>query len=63
MVATALGAAYTLAGRVADAVPLLTQAMEQSHGHTAKVVASLVSRSPGGGTDADRASGGGARPR
>jgi ATP/maltotriose-dependent transcriptional regulator MalT len=29
-VAAALGAAYTLSGRVADAVPLLTQAMEQS---------------------------------
>ena len=29
--AAALGAAYTLAGRVADAVPLLTQAMEQTH--------------------------------
>jgi tetratricopeptide (TPR) repeat protein len=28
--AAALGAAYTLAGRVADAVPLLTQGMEQS---------------------------------
>ena len=30
--AAALGAAYTLSGRVADAVPLLTQAMEQSVG-------------------------------
>jgi len=29
-VATALGAAYALAGRVADAIPLLTQAMEQT---------------------------------
>ncbi len=29
-VAGALGAAYTLAGRIADAVPLLTQAMEQT---------------------------------
>jgi tetratricopeptide (TPR) repeat protein len=29
-VAAALGAAYTLGGRVADAVPLLTQAMEQA---------------------------------
>jgi tetratricopeptide (TPR) repeat protein len=29
-VAPALGAAYTLAGRVTDAVPLLTQAMEQA---------------------------------
>ena len=28
--AAALGAAYTLAGRVADAVPLLTQALEQT---------------------------------
>jgi predicted ATPase len=30
MLATALGAAYTLSGRVADAVPLLTQALEQT---------------------------------
>jgi tetratricopeptide (TPR) repeat protein len=30
LMAPALGAAYTLAGRVADAVPLLTQAMEQA---------------------------------
>jgi tetratricopeptide (TPR) repeat protein len=30
LVAPTLGAAYTLAGRVADAVPLLTQAMEQA---------------------------------
>jgi len=30
LMATALGAAYTLGGRLADAVPLLTQAMEQS---------------------------------
>ena len=29
-IAAALGAAYTLSGRVADAVPLLTQAMEQT---------------------------------
>jgi tetratricopeptide (TPR) repeat protein len=30
MVAVSLGAAYTLGGRVADAMPLLTQAMEQT---------------------------------
>jgi tetratricopeptide (TPR) repeat protein len=30
LVAAALGAAYTLSGRVADAVPLLTRALEQS---------------------------------
>ncbi len=30
LIAAALGAAYTLAGRIADAVPLLTPAMEQS---------------------------------
>ena len=29
-IAAALGAAYTLGGRIADAVPLLTQAMEQA---------------------------------
>ena len=33
LVAAALGAAYTLGGRVADAVPLLTQAMEQAYGN------------------------------
>ena len=30
-IATALGTVYTLGGRLADAVPLLTQAMNQSH--------------------------------
>jgi tetratricopeptide (TPR) repeat protein len=30
LMAAALGAAYTLSGRIADAVPLLTQAMEQA---------------------------------
>ena len=30
MVASALGAAYTLGGRAADTVPLLTQALEQA---------------------------------
>jgi tetratricopeptide (TPR) repeat protein len=30
LVASVLGAAYTLGGRVADAVPLLTQAVEQT---------------------------------
>jgi tetratricopeptide (TPR) repeat protein len=30
LIATALGAAYTLGGRVADAVPLLTQTLEQT---------------------------------
>jgi tetratricopeptide (TPR) repeat protein len=30
VVATALGAAYTLVGRIADAVPLLTEALEQA---------------------------------
>jgi class 3 adenylate cyclase/tetratricopeptide (TPR) repeat protein len=30
VIAVALGAAYTLSGRVADAIPLLTQAMEQA---------------------------------
>src|SRR4030095_3334092 len=30
VMAAALGAAYTLGGRIADAVPLLTQAMEQA---------------------------------
>ena len=30
MMAAALGAAYTLGGRVTDAMPLLTQALEQT---------------------------------
>jgi tetratricopeptide (TPR) repeat protein len=38
----ALGAAYTLSGRIADAVPLLTQAMEQ-----ATTMESIVHRLPG----------------
>ena len=44
MVATVLGAAYTLAGRGADALPLLTQAIERSLGTRQSVVSSLVSR-------------------
>ena len=44
MVATVLGAAYTLAGRGTDALPLLTQALERSLGTRQSVVASLVSR-------------------
>jgi tetratricopeptide (TPR) repeat protein len=44
LVATVLGAAYTLAGRGADALPLLTQALERSMGTRQSVVASLVSR-------------------
>jgi class 3 adenylate cyclase/tetratricopeptide (TPR) repeat protein len=44
MDATLLGAAYTLAGRGADALPLLTQAIAQSIGTRQSVVSSLVSR-------------------
>ena len=44
MVATVLGAAYTLAGRAAAALPLLTQAIAQSIGTRQSVVSSLVSR-------------------
>ena len=43
MVATVLGAAYTLAGRGADALPLLTQALEWSMGTRRSFVSSLVS--------------------
>ena len=62
-VAAALGAAYTLAGRVADAVPLLTQAIEQSiaHGNGSAFRRSVVS--PWGRHTAGRPPGGGARPR
>ena len=42
-IAAALGAAYTLAGRVADAVPLLTQALEQTTA-TATVVHQALCR-------------------
>ena len=60
--AAALGAAYTLAGRIADAVPLLTQAMEQT---TATEMAAFRRSvvSPGGGAGAGWPPGGGARPR
>jgi class 3 adenylate cyclase/tetratricopeptide (TPR) repeat protein len=44
-VAATLGAAYTLGGRVADAVPLLTQAMEQATA-AAMVVFQVVCRLP-----------------
>ena len=42
-IAAALGAAYALAGRLADAVPLLTQALEQATG-TATVVQQALCR-------------------
>ena len=46
-VAAALGAAYTLGGRVADAVPLLTQAMEQTIAMEMVVYQALCSLSLG----------------
>ena len=42
-IATALGTAYTLSGRLADAVPLLTQAMDQS-----RAMALRASQTPSG---------------
>jgi tetratricopeptide (TPR) repeat protein len=47
MMATALGAAYTLGGRVTDAVPLLTQAMKQSTAMEMVVTQALCSLSLG----------------
>jgi tetratricopeptide (TPR) repeat protein len=47
MMATALGAAYTLGGRVTDAVPLLTQAMKQSTAVEIVVTQALCSLSLG----------------
>ena len=44
-IAAALGAAYTLGGRIADAVPLLTQAMEQATA-TARVDLQALCRLP-----------------
>jgi tetratricopeptide (TPR) repeat protein len=41
LIAAALGAAYILAGRVADAVPLLTQAIEQSTATETRAIGSL----------------------
>jgi tetratricopeptide (TPR) repeat protein len=41
LMAAALGAAYTLAGRVADAVPLLTQAIEQRTATEREILYSL----------------------
>ena len=61
--AAALGAAYTLAGRVADAVPLLTQAMEQTIATETVGLSGALSSLPGGGAAAGRPPGGGARPR
>ena len=54
--AVALGAAYTLAGRVADAVPLLTQAMEQAIAleMVAYQVLTDAGGPPGGGTRPSR---------
>ena len=46
--AAALGAAYTLGGRVADAVPLLTQAMEQSTARETRGLSGALSVSPWG---------------
>ena len=43
--AAALGAAYTLGGRIADAVPLLTQAMEQATA-MARVVSQVLCSLP-----------------
>ena len=50
--AAALGAAYTLAGRVADAVPLLTQAMEQTTGNGNSRLPGALSSLPGRGAAA-----------
>ena len=61
-IAAALGAAYTLAGRVADAVPLLTQAMEQATTTATVVHQALCGLSLGGGAGAGWQPGGGARP-
>jgi tetratricopeptide (TPR) repeat protein len=47
MMTTALGAAYTLGGRVTDAVPLLTQAMKQSTAVEIVVTQALCSLSLG----------------
>ena len=61
--AAALGAAYTLAGRVADAVPLLTRAMEQTHCKGNGRCSGALSSLPGRGAGAGWPPGGGARPR
>ena len=62
-IAPALGAAYTLDGRVADAVPLLTQAMEQLTAMEIVVMQALCRLSLGRGASAGRPPGGGVRPR
>ena len=61
--AAALGAAYTLAGRVADAVPLLTQAMEQTTATETGRLSGALYSPPGRGPAAGRPPGGGAGPR
>ena len=50
-------------GRVADAVPLLTQAMEQSTAHGNSRLSGALSSLPGGGAAAGWPPGGGTRPR
>ena len=62
-VAAALGAAYTLAGRVAEAVPLLTRAVEQSPCPGGARHGSALSPRPERGAAAGRPPAGGARPR
>ena len=62
-IAVPLGAAYTLGGRSAEAVSLLTQALEQTMATAMVVYQALCRRIPGGGPAARWRSGGGARPR
>ena len=51
-----------LGGRVADAVPLLTQAMEQTHCNGNELIGDVLSSPPGGGASAGWPSGGGTDP-
>ena len=60
--AAPLGTAYTLGVRVTDAVPLLTQALDQTMATEMIVTAGALSSLPGGGADAGGPPGGGATP-
>ena len=60
MIAAALGAAYALAGRVAEALPLLEQAVEQAHGDAHERSIRRYGRLAERGVSAGRPPGGGA---
>ena len=63
LMAASLGAVYTRAGRIADAVPLLMRAMEQTTAMQRVDLSGALRSLPGGGAAAGWPPGGGTRPR